>query len=269
METARYLALCAAVVALAGWALVLLWGAVLPLVREHRAVRTTLREKAPPELQDRAAVVVARVCARADVPAPPTRVVTFLGSAPSRGPGVLGSRGLAETRWAPRREPSIVFAAPALTAIDESMLEALVAHEVAHVLKYRTGSARAADYAVLAAVAVLGAALLAATAVTWSTSWAALMPLTACVAIFIPLAVWMAHRRREELDADRYAIRLTGDLDAATALLRYQDQHLARPLSDGTWSRALATINRRLMATHPETSMRVAAMTDALGRGPS
>ena len=147
-----------------------------------------------------------RVYARADVPTPPTRVLTFLGSAPSRGPGVLGSRGLAETRWAPRREPSIVFAAPALTAIDESMLEALVAHEVAHVLKYRTGSARAADYAVLAAVAVLGAALLAATAVTWSTSWAALMPLTACVAISIPLAVWMAHRRREELDADRYAI---------------------------------------------------------------
>jgi len=49
---------------------------------------------------------------------------------------------------------------------------------------------------VLAAVAVLGAALLAATAVTWSTSWAALMPLTACVARFIPLAVWIPFRRR-------------------------------------------------------------------------
>ena len=250
---------------------VLLVAALAKVLLTWLTSQRTGRAAAPVDdaLQQRAETAMAVVAQLANVAAPATDVVAVLGS-PAGGPerGV-GDGGLAVTRFRGGR-PTVVFAQAALTGLSPAAVRSLAAHELAHVLR-RARSSTMARYAwllgylglVLAGLALTGSALAATPQLAGP---ATLATMAAAVAF---LGIQVAFDRREEIAADLFAIDLTRDLDAATELMRFYEDNLARPLPARSLGHAWALLDRRCLATHPEPQARLAAMRRHLADRPA
>lgn len=196
------------------------------------------------------------------MPAPAVVVVASIGPRPRsrrRQRGALGQLGL--TTAMPRRDPVITLAAAALDVDDVDVLDHLVAHELGHVAYLRSWAGRRYQRAVLIGLVILGLGLLAwftGTVAQVSTGtnpwpWAALVWPTAGVLSLVLLAV----RRRQELAADGFAIRLAPNLAAAGALFE---------LEEGAGVLAESRAFSRLLAPHPPPRARLARMRRQLAR---
>lgn len=221
-------------------------------------------------LRHRAAAAMTAVASRARVRTPAVDVVELLGAPlTSSGGPVTGDGGLAATRFPFGRPPTVVFAAAALTGLSPAALHSLAAHELAHVIRREHGSA-AGRYVWLAGYLVLmvAGAGLSVTAMVRvpQLGGPALMATLATAVAFLGLQV--AFDRREEIAADLFAVELTDDLEAATELMRFLDEHVTRPLPDGRLARAAIRLERRWFATHPSARARLAAMRRHLADRP-
>lgn len=116
---------------------------------------------------------------------------------------------------------------------------------------------------VLAGLALTGSAL----AATPQLAGPAMLATMAAAVAF--LGIQVAFDRREEIAADLFAIDLTRDLDAATELMRFYEDNLARPLPARGLGHAWALLDRRCFATHPEPQARLAAMRRQLADRPA
>jgi len=229
------------------------------LVLELRSRRLD-PEPADEQLLERAAAAVEQVSRRAGVAAPAVLVVPLLGRPfPGQQRRSVGTGGLAVTRFTPGQPVSIVFARAALTELSRRALDHLVAHELGHVIRYRTRIGRVRHYAW--SIGFLAVTLPMAAWVV-ATQSGALLAATATVALgyLVLRAVW---QRREEGEADLFAIALTADLDGCAELMTFYEQNMRdEPLPDGRLRRGLTIIDRRWLATHPEPHQRLQVMSD-------
>ena len=227
------------------------------LLLELRA-RRLQPEPAAEELLVRAAATVERISRRAGVVAPAVVMVALLGR-PFQGPQrrSVGTGGLAVTRFTPRRPISIVFARAALTDLSRAALDNLVAHDLGHVIRYRTRTGRVRHYAW-----AIGFLLVTLSMAAWmvATQSGAMLVATGAVALAY-LVLRTFWQRRAEVVADLFAIALTTDLAGTEELMRYYEENmLDEPLPEGRLRRALALLERRWLATHPEPQLRLQAM---------
>jgi Zn-dependent protease with chaperone function len=233
------------------------------LVLELRSRRLD-PEPVDEQLRERAAAAVEQVSRRAGVAAPAVLVVPLLGRPfPGQQRRSVGTGGLAVTRFTPGQPISIVFARAALTEVSRRALDHLVAHELGHVIRYRTRIGRVRHYAW--SIGFLAVTLPMAAWVV-ATQSGALLAATATVALgyMVLRAVW---QRREEGEADLFAIALTVDLNGCAELMTFYEQNMRdEPLPDGRLRRGLAIIDRRWLATHPEPHQRLQVMRDHLAR---
>lgn len=212
-------------------------------------------------LQDQAATAMAAAAALANVTPPATHVVAYLGTPTGDDDRPVGDGGLAVTRIRAGRPATVVFAQAALTGLSPAAVQALAAHELAHVIR-RERSSAAARYSwlvgylalMLAGVGITVTALLAAPQLA---APALLATMSAAVAF---LGLRVAFDRREEIAADLFAVELTRDLEAAAELMGFYEHNVARPLPAGGLGRAWALIERRWFATHPDPEVRLSAM---------
>lgn len=215
------------------------------------------------QLTGRAASAVARMTRRAGIPSVPVIVRPLLGRPfPGAQQRRVGTGGLAVTRFAPRRPVTIDFAAAALTDLSDSALDSLVAHELAHVIRYRTRAGRLRHHAWAGAFLAISLPLVVWVAATQSGAVLALAGLASLTYLLVR-TFW---QRREERAADRFAILLTRDLPAAAELLGFYEQNMDVPLPSGRLRRAAAARSRRVLATHPEPQDRLEAMRVELNR---
>ena len=222
-------------------------------LRQYR-VRPGPREE---QLTGRAASAVDRIARQAGTPSAPVVVRPLLGRPfPGGQHRAVGTGGLAVTRFIPGRPVTVEFAAAALTDLSDAALDSLVAHELAHVIRYRTRSGRLRHYAWPAAFLVASLPLVVWVAATQSGAALALTGVGS-LAYLLLRTFW---QRREELAADRFAIELTQDLPAAAELMGFYEQHMDMPLPAGRVRRTAATLSRRGLATHPEPQHRLEAM---------
>lgn len=228
-------------------------------LRQYR-VRPGPREE---QLRGRAGAAVDRIARRAGTPSTPVVVRPLLGRPfPGAQHRAVGTGGLAVTRFIPGRPVTVEFAAAALTDLSDDALDSLVAHEMAHVIRYRTRSGRLRHYAWPAAFLAVSLPLVVWVAVTQSGAVLALVGM-ASLAYLLFRTFW---QRREELAADRFAIELTQDLPAAAELMGFYEQNMDMPLPPGRLRRRAASVTRRGLATHPEPQQRLAAMRAYLAR---
>ena len=115
-------------------------------------------------------------------------------------------------------------------------MQSLAAHELAHVIR-RERSSAAARYGWLVgylALVIAGAGLtVAALVAAPQLAGAALLATMSAAVAFLALQV--AFDRREEIAADRFAVGLTRDLEAAAELMRFYEDNVAKPLpADGS-----------------------------------
>lgn len=215
-------------------------------------------EPADEELLERAAAAVERISRRAGVVAPEVLVVSLLGR-PFPGPQrrSLGTGGLAVTRFIPRRPISVVFARAAVTDLSRAALDSLAAHELGHVLRYRTRAGRIRHYAWAIGFLVVTVFMAAWMAATQS---GAMLVATAVIALAY-LVIRTFWQRREEVAADLFAVALTTDLAGAEELMRFYEENMRdEPLPEGRLRRTLALLDRRWLASHPEPQQRLQAM---------
>lgn len=241
---------------------VLLVAALAKVLLTWSTGQRTRRAAAPVDdaLQQRAATAMASVAQLANVPAPATDVLAILGAPTSAPEREVGDEGLAVTRFRAGR-PTVVFAQAALTGLSPAAVQSLAAHELAHVLR-RAHSSTTAHYAWLLGylVLVLAGLSLTITALVAAPQLAGPAMLATMAAAVAFLGLQVAFDRREEIAADLFAIDLTGDLDAASELMLFYENNLARPLPARGLGRAWALLERRWFATHPEPQARLAAM---------
>ena len=227
------------------------------LVLDLRASRIS-PEPLDDQLLGFAAAAVERVSGTAGADVPTVVVLPLLGR-PFPGPQrrSVGTGGLAITRFAPGRPISIVLARAALTNLSVAALTNLIAHELAHVIQYRTLAGKVRHYAWAIGFLMVTLSMAAWMVATRSTP---MIAATGAVALAY-LAVRMFWQRREELAADRFAIALTADLGGAEELMRFYEENMRdRPLPEGRVRRAITLLERRWLATHPEPHDRLAAM---------
>ena len=247
---------------------------ITALAKVLGAGATSWRTRRHPEpvdaaLPDQAAAAMAAVAALANVTPPATDVVAYLGAPTGDDARPVGDGGLAVTRFR-AGHPTVVFAQAALTSLSPAAVQSLAAHELAHVIR-REQSSAAARYGwlvgylalVLAGSALTVAALVAAPRLAGP---ALLATMSAAVAF---LALQVAFDRREEIAADRFAVDLTRDLEAAAELMRFYETYVAKPLPAGALARGWAQLERRWFATHPDPRARLAAMRRHLVDEPS
>ncbi|CAI9418088.1 hypothetical protein HIDPHFAB_03183 [Nocardioides sp. T2.26MG-1] len=220
-------------------------------------------------LQDQAAAAMAAVAALANVTPPATDVVAYLGAPTGDDARPVGDGGLAVTRFR-AGHPTVVFAQSALTSLSPAAVQSLAAHELAHVIR-REHSSAAARYGWLVGYLALvlagaGLAVAALVAAPQLAGPALLATMSAAVAF---LALQIAFDRREEIAADRFAVDLTRDLEAATELMQFYEDYVAKPLPAGGLARGWAELERRWFATHPDPRARLAAMRRHLVDEPS
>lgn len=241
-------------------------GAVADLLRGRRK-----RAAAAPvddHARRRAAAVMAQVAGRVAVVPPEVEVVPVLGVPIAGDHHGVGTGGLAVTRlrlWGPI---TVIYAEAALTSLSEAALESLTAHELAHVIHHRTRRARIARGAWLLCyltMVLLGASVVAAAGFVAPRLAAAPAMLATAGSALGFLGVGAAFRRREELEADMFAIDLTRDLEAAAELMDLYS-HLTRPQPRSLTLRMGMRLERLLFATHPEPPARLAAMRARLAR---
>ena len=231
------------------------------LVLELRA-RRLQPESADEELLERAVAVVERISSRAGVDAPAVLVVPLLGR-PFPGPQrrSVGTGGLAVTRFTPRQQIRVVFARAAVTDLSTAALANLVAHELGHVIRYRTRTGRVRHYAW-----AIGFLLVTFFMAAWmvATQSGAMLVATAVVALAY-LVIRTFWQRREEAAADLFAISLTSDLAGTEELMRFYEENMRdEPLPEGRLRRALAHFEQRWLAPHPEPQQRLQAMRQHL-----
>lgn len=233
------------------------------LVLELRS-RRLQPEPADEELLERAAAAVERISRRAGVVAPAVLVVPLLGRPfPGQQRRSVGTGGLAVTRFIPRRPISIVFARAAVTELSRRALDHLVAHEMGHVLRYRTRIGRVRHYAWSIGFLVVTLSMAAWMVATQS---GAMLVATAAIALAY-LVIRTFWQRREEVAADLFAVALTTDLAGTEELMRFYEENMRdEPLPEGRLRRALALLDRRWLATHPEPQQRLQAMRDHLAQ---
>lgn len=200
------------------------------LVLELRA-RRIQPEPVDDDLLGRAAEAVKRISRRAGVAAPSVLVVPLLGR-PFPGPQrrSVGTGGLAITQFTPGRPIGIVFARSALTDLSAAALDNLIAHELAHVIRYRTRAGRVRHYAW-----AIGFLLVTLSMAAWmvATRSGAMLAATAAIALAY-LVIRMSWQRREELAADLFAIGLTTDLAGTEELMRFYEENMRdKPLPEG------------------------------------
>jgi Zn-dependent protease with chaperone function len=142
--------------------------------------------------------------------------------------------------------------------------------ELAHVLR-RAHSSTTAHYGWLLGylVLVLACLSLTITALVAAPQLAGPAMLATMAAAVAFLGLQVAFDRREEIAADLFAIDLTRDLDAASELMLFYENNLARPLPARGLGRAWARLERRWFATHPEPQARLAAMRRHLADRPA
>lgn len=258
---ASALLLVVAIAYLAGAFLVII--ALAKVLGAWSAGRRTRRhaELVDATLQGQAAAVIAAVAALANVAPPATDVVAYLGAPTGDDTRPVGDGGLAVTRFRARRRPTVVFAQAALTGLSRAAVQSLAAHELAHVIR-RERSSAAARYGWLVgylALVIAGAGLtVAALVAAPQLAGAALLATMSAAVAFLALQV--AFDRREEIAADRFAVGLTRDLEAAAELMRFYEDNVAKPLPADGLARAWAQLQRRWFATHPDPRARLAAM---------
>ncbi|MBS42564.1 MAG: hypothetical protein CMH83_05230 [Nocardioides sp.] len=212
-------------------------------------------------LQAQAAAAMAAVAARANVVPPATDVVAYLGTPTGDDDRPAGDGGLAVTRFRAGHPATVVFAQAALTGLSRSALHSLAAHELGHVVR-RERSSAAARYSWLVGYLMLmlagGGLTVTALRAAPQLAGPALLATTSAAVAFLALQV--AFDRREEITADLFAVALTRDLDAATELMGFYEENVAKPLPAGRLGRAWAQLERRWFATHPDPRSRLAAM---------
>lgn len=180
--------------------------------------------------------------------APSVRVVPRIGSRPSqarRAQGAIGQLGL--TSGLPGREPVITLTSSAMTVLTDRSLEHLVAHELGHVAQLRSPAGRRYQRSVLVGLLLVGAGMLlwlldAMTALSTGTHpwpWASLVwPIMPCLGLAL-----LRVRRRQEIAADTFAIRLVPDLAAAARLFELE--------AGADALRAPRRLGAGLLAEHP------------------
>lgn len=237
---------------------------VLPELRQKVVVPETPTDPALARIGREEVETLAR---RRGLPAPLVTVVPILGRpvADTRG-AALGTGGLAETRVLRRHgQPPLILLAAQAAVLSRPALRSLLAHELAHAERYSTPSARRRLYSVQACCLALplAAGLAAALAAHQAGPTAAFTValLTTMTAGLIVLAIAQAYARREELDADRYAVALTGDLAAAAELMSIYEQSRSTSPS----SVAALELLKQLFATHPAPRVRLARMRTHAG----
>lgn len=206
---------------------------------------------ADPVLAVAAQALVDDLARRRDLPALTVTVVPILGRpVPGGSAGQVGTGGLGLTRLHAGGRATIVLAAPAAD-LSEAALQALLAHELAHVERR---DARRTMLTYYVCLSVLTVAVVVMTAVAASTSIAVALAGVLGLLLFTTVA---AMSRREETAADLYAIELTRNLEAAAELMGLYIQ--ARKAGRRR-SRLRAFAEDRVWATHPEPEARLEAM---------
>jgi len=239
---------------------------ILMMVEVGKMIRDLVLElwqhRVPPgpreeQLTCRAAAAVDDMAGRAGIPSTPVLVRPLLGRPfPGAQHRPVGTGGLAVTRFLPRRPVTIEFAAAALTGLSDAALHSLVAHELAHVIRYRTRAGRLRHYAWLVALLVILLPLVVWAVATRSGAVLGIAGMAA-LAYLLVRTYW---QRREELAADRFAIALTRDLPAAAELIGLYEQNMHEPLPPGKLRHAANALSRRVLVTHPEPQDRLEAM---------
>ncbi|MBM0128083.1 M48 family metalloprotease [Pimelobacter simplex] len=211
-------------------------------------------------LQGRAVAAMAAAAALANVTPPATDVVAYLGAPTGDDARPVGDGGLAVTRFR-AGHPTVVFAQSALTSLSPAAVQSLAAHELAHVIRREQSSAAARYGWIVGYLAlVLAGAGLTVAALVAARQLAGPALLATMIAAVAFLALQVAFDRREEIAADRFAVALTRDLEAAAELMRFYEDYVAKPLPAGGLARGWAQIERRWFATHPDPRARLEAM---------
>jgi heat shock protein HtpX len=250
------LALLLAVAAGAGLALAHLGGLVRAELRETAVLDDLTEDLGRAVEDDRAAALterVARLAAQADVPAPAVRLVA------SRTPTA------AAVGYRPA-ESTLVVSTGLVEALDDRQLDAVLAHELAHVANR--------DAAVLTALSFPRAA---AHRAFYRYGLNPVVALLAGVAALTSRSCTAVVARAREYGADNGAVALTGDPAALASALETLDSTLGRrPSTDLRESSAAAfsivpppweehpffdrtrrLIYRGLLGTHPPTEARI------------
>ena len=254
---AVYAALVAALVLSGRWGVVVGGvAAVIVVAQVLAADRLVLRGVGAREVtraqEPELVAIVERLCVLADLPRPRVAVAT------SGAPNALAVGSLG-------RRPTVVVERRLLTDLEPAELEGVVAHELAHVAHRDVAVMTAAAFFSLVAALltklaihgghafIRGAALVAAP-VAWALSTVLLRGLS----------------RARELAADHTAAQLTGrpsalasallKVDAAVAGLPKEDLRRAQPAAALGFAPLPTRRFGRLLATHPTTERRVAAL---------
>jgi len=246
-------------VALSVVGLTLMATGVIKLGRDLRTqwsqVRRPQTTRSDPALARRAQLILDDLCSRAAVPYVEVAVVPILGRLTATSSDGLGTGGLAVTRFGLREPPKILLANGA-AVLSYAGLEALLAHELAHAVRYSVRSAVVRHF-VLVVPFFLTIPLMVWLSVTVSVSVALLVTLLAAFAV---LGWWTWLARDEEISADLYAIDLTADLAGAAELMNLYSVPLERRPHR---SRLIQSFERSF-ETHPVPAMRLEMMRGRL-----